>query len=48
MLILNTLDDIIKAISEAKLNPPNKLTSTKYNDNVTYECGCGEFHRVNE
>ena len=48
MLILNTLDDIIKAISEAKLNPPNKLTSTKYNDNVTYECGCREFHRVND
>ena len=44
MLILNTVDDIIKAITETKLNPPNKLTSTKYNDNVTYECGYGEFH----
>lgn len=35
MLISNAVNDIIKKISETKLNPPNKLTSSKYKDNVT-------------
>ena len=48
MKILKKADEIISAISEAKLQSPNKLTSLKYNDNVMFECGCGSHHRVND
>lgn len=48
MKLLKNVDEIIKAISEAKLQSPNKLTSLKYNDKVVFECGCGTFHRVND
>ena len=46
MKILKKADEIISAISEAKLQSPNKLTSLKYNDNVMFECGCGKEHAV--
>ena len=48
MKLLKTTEDVILQISESKLQPPNKLTSTKYNDKVTFECGCGTFHKVND
>lgn len=48
MKLLKSIDEIISAISESKLQAKNKLTSTKYNDNVVFECGCGSSHRVND
>jgi len=48
MKLLKTKEEVILQISESKLQPPNKLTSTKYNDKVTFECGCGTFHKVND
>ena len=48
MELLKNTDQVIKAISTSKLQSPNKLTSTSYNDKVIFECGCGEDHRVND
>ena len=48
MQVLKNADEIIKAISEAKLKPPNKMSSLNYNDKVVFECGCGSYHRVND
>lgn len=48
MKLLKTKEEVILQISESKLQAPNKITSTKYNDKVTFECGCGTFHRVND
>jgi len=46
--ILKTKDEVISQFAESKLQAPNKLTSTNYNDKVTFECGCGKVHRVND
>ena len=48
MKILKTKDEVISQFAESKLQAPNKLTSTNYNDKVTFECGCGKVHRVND
>ena len=48
MKLLKTIEDVILQISESKLQASNKLTSTKYSDKVTFECGCGTVHRVND
>ena len=48
MKILKTKEEVILQFSESKLQAPNKLTSTKYNDKVTFDCGCGTAHRVND
>ena len=48
MKLLKTTEDVILQISESKLQASNKLTSTKYSDKVTFECGCGTVHRVND
>lgn len=48
MKILKTKDEVISKFAESKLQAPNKLTSTNYNDKVTFECGCGKVHRVND
>jgi len=45
---LNDINEVITAISESKLQPKNPLTSTRYADSVIYECGCGDFHQVND
>ena len=45
---LKTVEEVIEEFSKSKLQSPNKLTSTKYNDKVTFECGCGTFHKVND
>ena len=48
MELLKNSDEIIKAISEAKLQSPNKMSSLNYNDKVIFECGCGTSHTVND
>ena len=48
MKLLKTEHEVIMQISESKLQPPNKLTSTKYSDKVVFECGCGKSHKVND
>tara|TARA_B100001057_G_C22735359_1_gene905595 strand:- start:849 stop:1163 length:315 start_codon:yes stop_codon:yes gene_type:complete len=48
MQVLKNADEIIKALAEAKLKPPNKSSSLNYNDKVTFECGCGTTHTVND
>ena len=48
MKSLNNINEIIEVISESKLQPKNRLTSTNYPDAVVYECGCGDFHKVND
>ena len=48
MKILKTLEEVILQISKSKLQPPNKLTSTKYSDKVVFKCGCGKSHKVND
>ena len=48
MKILKTKEEVILQFAESKLQAPNKLTSTNYNDKVTFECGCGKVHRVND
>ena len=48
MKIIEDINEIILAISESNIRPKNSLTSTNYPDSVAFECGCGNFHSVNE
>ena len=48
MKILKDIHEVIMSISESKLQPKNSLTSTNYPDALVYECGCGDFHQVND
>ena len=48
MKILKTKEEVILQFAESKLQAPNKLTSTNYNDKVMFDCGCGKVHRVND
>ena len=45
---LKTVEEVLEEIAKIKLQPPNKLTSTKYPDKVAFDCGCGERHKVND
>ena len=45
---LQTVEEVLEEIAKIKLQPPNKLTSTKYPDKVVFECGCGKSHKVND
>ena len=33
---LQTVEEVLEEIAKIKLQPPNKLTSTKYSDNFKY------------
>ena len=48
MKLLKKVAEVIAALSESKLQKQNPLTSTKYNDKVTFKCGCEKTHRVND
>ena len=48
MKLLKKVDEVVAALSESKLQKQNALTSTKYNDKVTFKCGCKKTHRVND
>ena len=45
---LKTVEEVLEEIAKIKLQPPHKLTSTKYPDKVVFKCGCGKSHRVND
>ena len=48
MKLLKNVDEVIAAFSESKTQKQHSLTSTKYNDKVTFKCGCEKTHRVND
>jgi len=48
MKLLKTADEVIEVLAVSKLQKQNALTSTKYNDKVTFKCGCKKTHRVND
>ena len=48
MKLLKKVDEVILALSKAKLQKSHVLTSTKYNDRVIFNCGCKTKHRVND
>ena len=48
MKLLKTADEVIEVLAVLKLQKQNALTSTKYNDKVTFKCGCEKTHRVND
>ena len=46
--LLKNVDEVITALRESKTQKQHSLTSTKYNDKVTFKCGCEKTHRVND
>ena len=48
MKLLKKVEEVILALSKAKLQKANPFTSTKYKDSVAFNCGCKTKHRVND
>jgi len=46
MKLLKKVDEVIEVLAVSKLQKQNALTSTKYNDKVTFKCGCYEQIRI--
>ena len=45
MKLLKNVDEVITALRESKTQKQHSLTSTKYNDKVTFKCGCEKTFR---
>ena len=47
MRILNSLEEFTVALNEQKVLPPDTMVTEAYQD-LSFECGCGQSHGVNE
>ena len=48
MNLLKTKNEVLEQLQKDKVQQKNKLTSVKYADSVTFICGGGLEHRVND
>ena len=48
MKLLLSKNEVLEQLQSDKVQQKNKLTSVKYADSVTFTCGGGSEHRVND